>query len=170
MREAFTPRTLHLETQLCSQSLASFLLPRGIRELYVDLEGFRSLSEVTGDSKSPDMLIVRPDGTLYLVELTICYETNMPKNAQIKSNRYETTIEHLKSSLTGVKFVNLVVSALDIFYKDSKTLITLFEDFKITRQEHAYIIRKINNIAIRTSYYIFCMKGKSWSNPKLKSY
>ena len=40
------------------------------------------------------MLIVRPDCTLYLVELTICYETNMLKNAQIKSNRYETTIEH----------------------------------------------------------------------------
>ena len=42
------------------------------------------------------MLIVRPDGTLYLVELTVCYETSMPKNAQIKSDRYETTIEHLK--------------------------------------------------------------------------
>ena len=102
------------------KALASFLLPKGIGELYVDLEGFRSPSEVTGDSKKPDMLIVRPDGTLYLVELTVCYETNMPKNAQIKSNRYETTIEHLKSSFTCVKFVNLVVSALGIFYKDSK--------------------------------------------------
>ena len=150
--------------------LASFLLPRGIGELYVDLEGFRSPSEVTGDSKRPDMLIVRPDGTLYLVELTVCYETNMPKNTQIKSNRYETTIEHLKSSFTCVKFVNLLVSALGIFYKDSKTLTTMFEDFKISRQEHAYIIRKITNIAIRTSYYIFCMKDKSWSNPELMSY
>ena len=65
------------------RALAS-LLPRGIGELYVDLEGFRSPSEVTGDSKSPDMLIVRPDGTLYLVELTVCYETKMPKNAQIE--------------------------------------------------------------------------------------
>ena len=66
------------------------------------------------------MLIVRPDGTLYLVELTVCYETNMPKNAQIKSNRYETTIVHLKSSFTCVKLVNLVVSALGVFYKGSK--------------------------------------------------
>ena len=39
------------------KALASFLLPRGTGELYVDLEGFRSLSEVTGDSKRPDMLI-----------------------------------------------------------------------------------------------------------------
>ena len=60
----------------------------------------------------------------------------MPKNAQIKSNSYETTIEHLKSSFTCVKFVILVVSALGIFYKDSKTII-MFEDFKISRQEHA---------------------------------
>ena len=80
------------------------------------------------------MLIVRPDGTLYLVELTVCYETNMPKNDQIKPNRYKTTIEHLKSSFTCVKFVSLVVSALGIFYKDSKTLITMFADIKITRQ------------------------------------
>ena len=106
--------------------LASFLLPRGIGELYIDLEGLQSPLEVTGDSKRSDMLIVRPDGTLYLVELTVCYETNMPKNAQIKSNRYGTTIEHLKSSFTCVKFVNLVVSALGIFYKDSRTM---FEDF-----------------------------------------
>ena len=116
------------------------------------------------------MLIVRPDGTLYLVELTVCYETNMPKNAQIKSNHDETTIEHFKSSFTRVKFVNVVVSSLGIVYKDGKTLILMFEDFRITRQEHAYIIRKVSNITIRTSYYIFCMKDKSWSNPKLMSY
>ena len=66
------------------KALASFLLPRGIDELYVDLEGFHSPSEATGDSKRPDMLVVRPDGTLYLVELTVRYETKMPKNAQIK--------------------------------------------------------------------------------------
>ena len=116
------------------------------------------------------MLIIRPDGTLNLVELTVCYETNMPKSAQIKSNRYETTIEHLKSLFTCVKFVNLVVSALGIFYRNNKTSITMFEDFKISKQEHAYIIRKISNIAIRTSYYIFCMKNKCWSNPELMSY
>ena len=79
------------------KALASFLLPRGIGELYVDLEGFRSQLEVTGDSKRPDMLTVKPDSTLYLVELTVCYLTNTPKNAQIKSDHYETTIEHLKS-------------------------------------------------------------------------
>ena len=76
------------------------------------------------------MLIERSNSTLYLVELTVCYETNMPKNTQIKSNCYETTIEHLKPSFTCIKFVNLVVSALGIFYKDSKTLITMFEDLK----------------------------------------
>ena len=68
------------------KALASFLFPRAIVELYVNLEGFCSPSEVTGDSKRPDMLIVRPESTLYLVELAVCYETNVPKNDQIKSN------------------------------------------------------------------------------------
>ena len=109
------------------KALASFVFHRGIGELYVDLEWFRSPLEVTGDSKRPDMSVT-PDDALYLVELTVCYETNLPKNVQIESNRYETTIEHLKSSFTWVKFVNLVVSALGIFYKESKTLITI-KDF-----------------------------------------
>ena len=52
------------------KALASFLLPRGIGELYVDLQGFFSPSEVTGDSKRPDMLIVRRDGTLYKHDIT----------------------------------------------------------------------------------------------------
>ena len=47
----------------------------------------------------------------------------MPKKAQTKSNRY---------AFARVKFVNLVVSALGIFYMDSKALISVFEDFKIT--------------------------------------
>ena len=70
-KERYTWRQFH------SQSF-SFLLPRGIGELYIDLEGFCSPSEVTGDSKRPNMSIIRPDSTLYLVELTVCYETNMP--------------------------------------------------------------------------------------------
>ena len=52
------------------KALASFLLPRGISELYVDLEMFCSPMEVTGDSKRPDVLIVRPDGTLYFTYFT----------------------------------------------------------------------------------------------------
>ena len=33
-----------------------------------------------------------------------------------------------------------------------------------------YIIRKIINIAIRTTYYVFCSRNKDWSNPDLMNF
>ena len=33
-----------------------------------------------------------------------------------------------------------------------------------------YIITKLSTIIIRTTYYIFCMRNKPWTNPDLLSY
>ena len=33
-----------------------------------------------------------------------------------------------------------------------------------------YITRKIINIAIRTTYYIFCSRNKDWTNPDLMNF
>jgi hypothetical protein len=33
-----------------------------------------------------------------------------------------------------------------------------------------YIIRKIINIARRTTYYVFCSRNEDWSNPDLMNF
>ena len=45
-------------------------------QLFADLSGFQSPSIITGDSYRPDILLITPDKTLYVVELAVGFETN----------------------------------------------------------------------------------------------
>ena len=34
-------------------------------------------------------------------------------------------------------------------------------------KQSKYIIKTLTDIAIRTTYYVFCKRGKDWNNPEL---
>ena len=44
------------------------------------------------------------------------------------------------------------------------------EKYEQYEQYRKYYVRKIINICIRSSYYIFCKRNKEWDNPQLMSY
>jgi hypothetical protein len=48
--------------------------------IYVDLPGFLNPSIVTGDEYRPDLLLKTKDNCLYILELTVGYETNLRNN------------------------------------------------------------------------------------------
>ena len=50
--------------------------------LYVDLPGFLSNCIITGDQLRPDMLLSTGKTTLYLIELTVRFETNLNSNGE----------------------------------------------------------------------------------------
>ena len=50
--------------------------------LYVDLSDFLSPCIVTGDAFRPDLLLVTADKRLFMLELTVGFETNLNINAQ----------------------------------------------------------------------------------------
>ena len=52
--------------------------------LYADLPFFSSPSLITGDSLRPDLALISPNYTLYLLELTVGFETNIEKIAIVK--------------------------------------------------------------------------------------
>ena len=58
-------------------------------DLYVDLPGYLSPSVITGDELRPDLLITLENKTIYIVELTVGYETNLLNNATRKRHKYE---------------------------------------------------------------------------------
>ena len=66
-----------------------------------------------------------------------------------------------------VKFVNLSVSALGVFDQESSPFIEMLKELNIDNNHQKYVIRKNINIAIRSTYYIFCCRDKEWSNPVL---
>ena len=53
-------------------------------KLYVDLPGYLSQSIVTGESLHPDMILNIEDKCLYIIELTVSFETNLERNAERK--------------------------------------------------------------------------------------
>ena len=60
--------------------------------LYVDIPGFISPCALTGDSLRPYLLLVIPDKSLYILELTVGFETNLRNNSQRKQLKYRTLI------------------------------------------------------------------------------
>ena len=104
---------------------------------------------------------------MFVVELTIGFESNIAKNEVRKRNKYKNLTQSLKSSYDQVKYINLSLGACGIISKGSKPFFDLLEELKIPDNEKHFLTKRIINICIRTTYYVFCMRNKGWSNPEL---
>ncbi len=136
-------------------------------KLFVDLPGYQSPSIITGDEYRPDLLLSTPNNILYMVELTVGYESNLANNAKRKKEKYKDLIIKLDENFVSVKFVNLSISSLGVFDKECDTFIEMMNDLGLDDQHQRYCFRKMISIAIRTTYYIFCCRNKEWTNPGL---
>ena len=145
--------------------MANNLPSEHIQTIYADLPSFSNPSIITGDDYRPDLLILTKDNCLYVLELTVGYETNLRNNIQRKYSKYKEMIIEQKKKFHPVKFINLSISALGVFEKESSAFIQMLEHLNSDKASVKYIIRKIINIAIRTTYYVFCSRNKDWSNP-----
>ena len=135
--------------------------------LYADLPFFSSPSLITGDSLRPDLVLISPDNTLYLFELTVGFETNIEKNSTRKATKYKPLLHDLNSSYRSVHFINLSMSALGIFESSSDSIVTMMDDLGFDKNRRSQIIKKIINVSVRCTYYIFCRRNKPWTNPEL---
>ena len=134
--------------------------------LYADLPSFLSPSIITGDSLRPDLVLVT-DTSLYILELTVGFESNLQINSDRKKVNYHSLISDLTPTFSNIKFINLSMSTLGLLGKSSDSLLLFLEDLKFDKPSSQYIIKKIMNISIRCSYYIFCLRNKPWTNPAL---
>ena len=95
------------------------------------------------------------------------YETNLRNNIERKQSKYAALIQDQMNNFKTVKFVNLSVSALGVFDQESSPFFEMLKELNVDNTHQEYVIRKIINIAIRSTYYIFCCRDKEWSNPDL---
>ena len=139
--------------------------------LFSDLPGFKNPSIVTGDTFRPDLLLASPNKSLlYVVELTVGYESNLHKNIVRKKNKYKELIRQQKQYYNEVKFINISLSSLGVFAKECDTFLGMLDNFGFNDAHKLYCVRNMMKIAIRTSYYIFCRRNKPWENPKLLTF
>ena len=72
-----------------------------------------------------------------------------------------------KKKFDSVKFINLSISALGVLDKESAAFLKMLEDIHLDKAHTKYIIKTIINIAISSTYYIFCCRNKEWTKPDL---
>ena len=147
--------------------IASSLLNVERSQLYVDLPGFVSPSIITGDQLRPDLLLAIEDKVLYILELTVGFETNLLTSSDRKRDKYLPLVVDQKKKYNQVKFINVSISSLGVFAESTKSLFDMLRDLKYDEQRVKYVRKKIIATCIRTSYYIFCRRNKHWDNPEL---
>ena len=69
-----------------------------------------------------------------------------------------------------VKFVNLSMSSLGVFSDECSTFLDMMNDIGIDKKQQRYIIKKMINIAIRATYYIFCCRNRNWDSLDLMQF
>ena len=82
--------------------------------LYADtnmLMVFQNPSIITGENYRPDLLFLIQSKCLYVLELTVGFESNLNNNAVRKKEKYLNLIKEMSRNYRCVKFVNLSMSS-----------------------------------------------------------
>ena len=135
--------------------------------VYADLPSFLSPCFITGESYRPDLLLLTDKNILYILELTVGFETNIQNNSDRKATKYSSLINDLSLSYSKVQFVNLSMSAIGAMGSSCISLLSLLNDLHFGKTIQKRIIMKTMSISLRSSYYIFCRRNKPWTNPEL---
>lgn len=138
--------------------------------LFVDLPGFKSPSILTGDTYRPDLLLQCSNGRLYVLELTVGFESNLQNNVKRKKEKYSELVKQQSEHFNDVKFINLSMSSLGVFANECSTFLDMLDKVGFDNKHEMYCVRKMMTIAIRTTYYIFCCRNKEWGNPELLAF
>ena len=131
---------------------------------------FPSPSLITGDSLRPDLALIAPNNSLYVLELTVGFETNIEINSNRKATKYRPLLLDLKPRYHKINFVNISMGALGILESSSDSLLHMMKELGIGNSTQKVIIKKIMNIGVRCTYYVFCRRNKAWTNPELLNF
>ena len=153
-------------TDILSVTTLSFFLFSSLHQIsvYADLPSFMSPSLITGDSLRPDLLLLTGNKVLYILELTPGFETNIQANSVRKAYKYTPILHDLSSYYNRVSFINVSMGALGVMGASCDSILSLLQDLSFDKVTQRRIIMKTINIAIRSTYYIFCQRNKPWNN------
>ena len=119
--------------------------------VYADLPSFLSQCFITGESYRPDLLLLTDKNILYVLELTVGFETNMQNNSDGKATKYSSLINDLSLSYSKVQFVNLSMSAIVAMGSSCISLLSLLNDLHFDKTIQKRISMKTMSISLRSS-------------------
>ena len=126
-----------------------------------DLTGYLSPSLITGDTLRHDLLVILPSNCLYILELTVGYDSNLYCNSIRKEKKCRQLILELRSQYKEVRFVILTIGALGVMSNSSTSFLDLMKDLGFDESTRTFIVGMLMTISIRATYYIFAAEIKT---------
>ena len=71
-------------------------------------------SVITGVENRPDIIVTQNGSNIFVLELTVVFETNIDLNTKRKANRYKEMLKYLENKFEKANFVNFSMGALGI--------------------------------------------------------
>ena len=136
--------------------------------VYAGLPFSPSPSLITGHSLRPDLVLISPDNCLYVLGLTVGFETNTEVNNNRKATKYRPLFLDLKPQYRKINFVIISTGTLGILEPTSDSLLYMMKELGIDNSAQKAI--KNMNIAERCTYYVYCRRNTAWTNPELLNF
>ena len=133
-------------------------------DFYCDIEGYINPSVITGTKNRPDTILILNESTIFVLELTVGFETNIEINIKQKRVNYNKMLKHLDRRFSKVNFINLSMGTLGIVGVNTQ-ITNMLTALGFKQQEITYLVKKIICCCIRATYYVFCMRNKAWCQP-----
>ena len=130
-------------------------LPPGDK-LYVDLPGYHDPNEIF-NSIRPDISVLH-NNKLFILELTCCYEKNFEASKMYKLQKYTNAALHVKNNIP-TEVCTIEISSLGFVNDSSVNKFCKCLNIPALSQ---YNIRRLGEISLRCSYFIFCCRHKPW--------
>ena len=90
---------------------------------------FRTQSLISGENLRPDLILFNRRKTiLYILELTVGFESSLEVNSIRKSAKYLSLLKALRATYREVKFVNVSMSALGALDKSCDSLLAMLNN------------------------------------------
>ena len=105
MQIIFGTISLFMEAQYNAKVPAQSLPSIKPSNLYVDLPGYLSPSILTAESLTPDTLLSIDNKCLYIIELTVSFESNLERNSQRKEIQYRPLLKYFENTYRKVSLL-----------------------------------------------------------------
>ena len=124
------------------------------------------LDRTKGSHNYRDFCCFEPPHSLIIIMYYIyCSESNLNNTAVRKKEKYLNLINEMSRNYGCVRFVNLSMTSLGVFSDECSTFLDMMDDVGTDKKQQRYIMKKMINIAIRATYYIFCCRNRNWDSP-----
>ena len=107
--------------------------------LYADVPGYNCQRAITGDTYRPDLLLSTSTGTLYIVELTVGFESILQNKVEREKSKYKELIRKENKHFKTVKFVNLSISSPSNFARECFSFIEMHNALNFQRHHQNYV-------------------------------